>query len=75
MSFQLTPDEHKALLAAQPAIRDLEKLIQLAEEAGLDLSAEKAELERRKNLVYGFLRVFRPSGGRSPVIPPAAPNT
>lgn len=74
MSFQLTPDEHKALLAAQPAIQNLERLIALAEEAGLDLTAEKTELERRKQLVYGFLRVFRPGSGRSQTIPSATTN-
>lgn len=66
MSFQLSPDEMKALRDSQPAIQQLEHLIALAEEAGVDLAAEKAELERRKQLIYGFLRVFRPGVGRSP---------
>lgn len=68
MSFQITPDEMKALRDAQPAITQLEHLISLAEEAGVDLTAEKAELERRKQLIYGFLRVFRP-GPRRPSAP------
>lgn len=71
MSFQLTPDEIRALRDAQPAIRDLEHLITLLEDSGVDLTAEKAELERRKKLVYGFLRNFRPGSGRSTTTPSA----
>lgn len=69
MSFQLTPDEIRALRDAQPAIRDLEHLMTSLEDAGLDLSAERAELERRKKLVYGFLRNFRPGTGRPSTTP------
>lgn len=66
MTFQLTPEEIKALRDAQPALRALEQLIERAERAGLDLTAEKAELERRKLLTNGMLREFgrphNPSG-------------
>lgn len=66
MTFQLTPDEIKALRDAQPAIKNLEDLINRLERVGLDMTAEKAELQRRKVISQGMLREFgRPGNPRT----------
>lgn len=58
MTFQLTPDEIKALRDAQPALRNLQVLIDKLEKIGIDMSAERAELERRRVISQGMLREF-----------------
>ncbi len=58
MTFQLTPDEIKALRDAQPALKNLEDLIKRLERVGLDMTAEKAELQRRRIISQGMLREF-----------------
>lgn len=58
MTFQLTPDEIKALRDAQPALRNLQVLIDKLEKIGVDMSAERAELERRRVISQGMLREF-----------------
>ncbi len=66
MTFQLTPDEIKALRDAQPALRNLEDLIARLERVGLDMGPERAELQRRKIISQGMLREFgRPASPRS----------
>lgn len=68
MTFQLTPDEIKALRDAQPALKNLEDLITRLERVGIDMSAERAELQRRKIISQGMLREFGRPGNpnRSP---------
>ncbi len=63
--FELTPEEIEALRTAQPQIRALKSLIDRAERAGIDLGAERAELERREKMVHGFLREFGQRGNRT----------
>lgn len=58
MTFELTSEELDALRTAQPQIRALEALILRAERVGLDVSAEKAELARRKGMIQGMIREF-----------------
>jgi hypothetical protein len=58
MTFQLTPDEIKALRDAQPALRNLEDLLTRLERVGLDMTAQRAELQRRKLISQGMLREF-----------------
>jgi hypothetical protein len=66
MTFELTPEEMDALRTALPQIRALESLIARSERIGVDVSAEKAELARRKGLIQGMIREFGQRRGTTP---------
>lgn len=57
----LTSEEQTVLRDAQRQVRELRAVVDRLERAGLDVTAERAELDRAEQLATGLLKEF---GGR-----------